>query len=72
MNDRYMIDFKTYLKLHKPYMGTKATNEQDLVISWKTAEKPADHPFLLLLPTELKGYNLRTKKWGKTYNLCYL
>ncbi|KAI9687859.1 MAG: hypothetical protein M1822_001940 [Bathelium mastoideum] len=60
-NERYMIDLKTYQRLHgyvvhgglKDELGPEAIAQDD----------PPDEQFLLLLPLSIKGYNLRRKKW---------
>ncbi|KIW17803.1 hypothetical protein PV08_04998 [Exophiala spinifera] len=65
MSDRYMIDFKTYLRLHhKDYAKPISSNaDSELDPALANAEEPPKQPFLLLLPNEIKGYNLRTKSW---------
>ncbi|KAI9704067.1 MAG: hypothetical protein M1820_005689 [Bogoriella megaspora] len=66
-DERYMIDFKTYRRLH----GNSLLDRS----SWRTELKdelgpdamarddPPDDQFELLLPPKIKGYNLRRKKW---------
>lgn len=63
-DERFMIDFPTFQKLHsdnKSYVihfsvdtMTQAEMEQ---------EEPPDRAFYYLVPLQTKGFNLRTKKW---------
>lgn len=63
-DERFMIDFPTFRKLHsenKSYVihisvdtMTQAEMEQ---------EEPPDKAFYYLVPLQTKGFNLRTKKW---------
>jgi hypothetical protein len=67
-----MIDFKTYLKLHHEDLADRIDSNADatdgqLELNLDTDAEPPKQPFLLLLPTEIKGYNVRTKTWGKTF-----
>ncbi|KAJ4305544.1 hypothetical protein N0V90_001075 [Kalmusia sp. IMI 367209] len=63
-DERFMIDFHTFRKLHPDNMGhsivkpveTMSTKEMD-------QDKPPDEAFLYLVPLQTKGFNLRTKKW---------
>ncbi|KAK2878123.1 hypothetical protein FQN49_001122 [Arthroderma sp. PD_2] len=61
-NERYMIDMKTYLKLHPDSSSSyRAVDSLDAEIMEKD-EAPGEN-FELLMPTKIKGYNLRRKKW---------
>ena len=68
MNYRYMIDFKTYLKLHYKDLTIRIDPdaEVELDLALENPDELPKQPFLLLLPTHIKGYNLRTKSWGKS------
>ncbi|KAJ5105354.1 hypothetical protein NUU61_002701 [Penicillium alfredii] len=66
--DRYMIDMKTYKRLHPhPWPnvaypinqnGPETLTEQEM-----DREQPPDEKFRLLMPTKVIGYSLRLKKW---------
>jgi hypothetical protein len=60
-----MIDTKTYLKLHSYAAAKSSDSSQELNATLLLSEDPPRQPFTLLLPTEIKGYNLQTKKWGQ-------
>lgn len=55
-----MVDLATYSSLH-PYGSGKLVGE--LGIEALASEEPPDEKFNFLVPREIKGYNLRLKKW---------
>lgn len=64
-DERYMIDMKTYEKLHPDQKKATQTPTHDkLNDSIMSQSAPPDEEFLFLLPLTIKGYNLRRKKWG--------
>jgi hypothetical protein len=65
MDSRYMIDMKTYKMLHAGAREDSAAVEAELDSASMAADELPQEPFVFLLPNEIKGYNLRTKKWGK-------
>lgn len=64
MNARYMIDHKTYLLLHDHREKDTAPEFGDLSPHVWNSDVPPEDPFVLLLPSTIKGYNLHDKKWG--------
>ena len=60
-NERYMIDLKTYRRLHG-FPG-QSTLKDELGPDAMARDDPPDEQFILLLPLGIKGYNLRRKKW---------
>jgi SpoVK/Ycf46/Vps4 family AAA+-type ATPase len=60
-----MIDMKTYKMLHAGAQEDSAAVEAELDSASMAADELPQEPFVFLLPNEIKGYNLRTKKWGK-------
>lgn len=60
-----MVDFKTFEKLHPYHHQNTPPADDDIADELQNSGEPPKKPFLLLLPRELKGYNLRTKKWGQ-------
>ncbi|KAI9738381.1 MAG: hypothetical protein M1834_008884 [Cirrosporium novae-zelandiae] len=59
---RFMIDIFTYRKMH-PSKDRRLRN--DLGPEAMEFEEPPDEEFLLLLPTDVLGYNMQEKKWVK-------
>ena len=60
-NERYIIDLKSYKRLH----NNKNQRDFNDNIGPKAlaSDEPPDEQFELLLPLEIKGINLRRKKW---------
>jgi hypothetical protein len=65
-DDRYMIDLKMYRELHKKdkdrdntYLGAKDDLEDGVL----EKDEPPNEQFLYMLPSTIKGYNLKKKKW---------
>ncbi|ETS77200.1 hypothetical protein PFICI_11074 [Pestalotiopsis fici W106-1] len=67
LEERYMIDLKTYHSLHKDNKAERTGFGTGFVheISFEAMEKdePPDPTFEFLLPLTIKGFNLRKKKW---------
>ncbi|KAH7397487.1 P-loop containing nucleoside triphosphate hydrolase protein [Pyrenochaeta sp. MPI-SDFR-AT-0127] len=63
--ERYMIDFNTYRSLHPFSEDTLSNrlNQDKMDEKQMEMEEPPDEQFQYLVPTQIKGYNLRTKKW---------
>jgi len=59
-----MIDTKTYNKLH--FRSSQMKCELDHAV-----DEPPRKAILMSLPSEIKGYNLCTKKWGKTHSRVF-
>lgn len=66
MDARYMIDTKTYNMLHPAAAKNYQVPGAELDSASMALDEPPQEPFVFLLPIEIKGYNLRTKKWGKS------
>ncbi|KAF7506315.1 hypothetical protein GJ744_011888 [Endocarpon pusillum] len=62
VEERYMIDFKTYCSLH-PNNVFQRSSLDELGDDAMAKDEPPDEKFSYLLPTTIKGYNLRLKKW---------
>jgi len=60
--ERYIVDLETYKKLH-PYSPSVISGRDDLGPEMMNSPNPPDKDFLMLLPSEVKGFNLREKKW---------
>ena len=60
-----MIDMKTYKMLHAGARENFVGVEAELDSASMASDELPQEPFAFLLPNEIKGYNLRTKKWGK-------
>ncbi|ATZ45671.1 hypothetical protein BCIN_01g04130 [Botrytis cinerea B05.10] len=60
---RYMIDIKTYKKLHPASAGVKAPNRDDLGPLVMASDVPPEGVFTLLLPNTIIGFNIQEKKW---------
>jgi SpoVK/Ycf46/Vps4 family AAA+-type ATPase len=62
-----MIDQNTYFQLH-PYLaggGDRVDRRGgDLPPSVLASDTPPKDPFVLLIPSTIKGYNVHDKKWG--------
>jgi hypothetical protein len=70
MDARYMIDTNTYKMLHPGAFQNYQPPGAELDLASTALDEPPQGPFVFLLPTEIKGYNLRTKKWGKSNHDC--
>ncbi|KAK4870872.1 hypothetical protein LT330_000109 [Penicillium expansum] len=64
-DDRYIIDMKTYNRLHPNPTGyfddgprRKTLNDRVMA-----REQPPQEPFSMLMPPRVTGFNLRRKKW---------
>lgn len=62
VEERYMIDLKTYHSLH-PNKNFSKPLVDELGVDAMAKDEPPDEKFSYLLPPEIKGYNLRLKKW---------
>lgn len=62
VEERYMIDLKTYHSLHPSNIFPKPLVDE-LGVDAMAKDEPPDEKFSYLLPPEIKGYNLRLKKW---------
>jgi hypothetical protein len=63
-DERFMIDFSTFRKLHsenKSYVTGKSIDT--MTQAEMEQEQPPDKAFYYLVPLQTKGFNLRTKKW---------
>ncbi|KAI1390348.1 uncharacterized protein F4822DRAFT_233403 [Hypoxylon trugodes] len=79
-DERYMVDMAVYRELHKPEEGKNGSRDRfsekpgtdDLGPEAMKQDKPPTDEFLYLLPTTIKGFNLRKKKWLdlKVDNIC--
>ena len=58
-----MIDLKTYCSLHPGSRSFRAELKDELGPETLARDVPPDDQFELLLPLQIKGYNLRRKKW---------
>lgn len=57
--ERYIVDLETFKKLHPPSV---ISGRDDLGTEMMNGPNPPKD-FLMLLPSEIKGFNLREKKW---------
>jgi hypothetical protein len=66
-DERYMIDLKTYSKLHPPDATKNSYHKEeyndDLGAETMERDTPPDSNFVYLVPVKLKAYNLKLKKW---------
>ncbi|RAL62438.1 hypothetical protein DID88_005004 [Monilinia fructigena] len=60
---RYMIDVKTYKKLHSKSKGIDSPNRDDLGSLAMASDAPPEGVFTLLLPNKIVGFNMSEKKW---------
>lgn len=63
VQDRYMIDMKTFRSLRSANISLKAPLKDELGPKVLAQNDPPDDLFELLLPLKIKGYNIRRKKW---------
>ena len=63
VDERYMIDLKTYSSLHPASRFSQTELKDELGPEALARDMPPDEQFELLLPLKIKGYNLRRKKW---------
>ena len=63
VGERYMIDYKTYRVMHPENKALKKELTDELGPEALARNTPPDEQFELLLPLNIKGYNLRRKKW---------
>ncbi|MCJ1385305.1 hypothetical protein MMC17_008427 [Xylographa soralifera] len=59
----YMVDLKTWRSLHPENSYSSKPLVDELGPEAMERDDPPDEQFELLLPLEIKGYNLRRKKW---------
>lgn len=63
-DERFMIDFHTFRKLHPENKSHTIENPAETMSQDEMdQEEPPDEAFLYLVPLQTKGFNLRTKKW---------
>ncbi|KAK5458466.1 hypothetical protein LTS15_004548 [Exophiala xenobiotica] len=62
VEERYMIDLKTYCSLHSNNIFAKPLLDE-LGADAMAKNEPPDEKFGYVLPANIKGYNLRLKKW---------
>ncbi|KAJ5383953.1 ATPase AAA-type core [Penicillium concentricum] len=64
-DDRYIIDMKTYKRLHPDTTGyLRDTPRKDTLDDRAMArDQPPPEPFSMLMPPRVTGFNLRRKKW---------
>ncbi|KAI1125818.1 AAA family ATPase [Nemania abortiva] len=82
-SERYMVDFETYKQLHsdsenyqKMYPDGDADSDADINNPASKymgptemgANDPPPAPQIYAFPNTIPGYNMRSKKWGKTWN----
>jgi AAA+ superfamily predicted ATPase len=60
--ERYIVDLETFKKLH-PFSPSVISGRDDLGTEMMNSPNPPNKEFLMLLPSEVKGFNLREKKW---------
>jgi SpoVK/Ycf46/Vps4 family AAA+-type ATPase len=58
-----MIDLKSYRSLHSDNTMFSRSNDDEVGPELMERDEPPDENFELLLPLQIKGYNLRRKKW---------
>ncbi|KAJ5776578.1 uncharacterized protein N7511_001589 [Penicillium nucicola] len=63
-DDRYIIDMKTYKRLHPP-SNVQIEYKSLLDDRAMARESPPDETFQFLMPPRIVGFNLRRKKWFK-------
>ncbi|KAL5450209.1 hypothetical protein PMIN05_000936 [Paraphaeosphaeria minitans] len=63
-DERFMVDFHTFKKLHPENRHTAITNAvETLSEAEMEGSEPPEEAFYYLLPPQTKGFHLRTKKW---------
>lgn len=61
-----MIDFKTYKELHpKPASVSTGMRSSERVYKLDVDEE-TEAPGIFLFPSQIPGFNFRTKKWSKS------
>ncbi|KAJ5479182.1 hypothetical protein N7530_004691 [Penicillium desertorum] len=63
--DRYIIDMKTYKRLHPDSNGylNNGPGRKTLDERLMARDQPPQEPFSMLMPPRVTGFNLRRKKW---------
>ncbi|KIV87674.1 hypothetical protein PV11_03205 [Exophiala sideris] len=61
--ERYMIDVATYGSLHSDSSVSRSHLLDELRAEAVGKDEPPDETFYFLFPAEIKGYNLRLKRW---------
>ncbi|KAJ5835546.1 ATPase AAA-type core [Penicillium robsamsonii] len=64
-DDRYIIDMKTYKRLHPDMTGYLYDGPRKHTLDERTMarDQPPPEPFSMLMPPRVTGFNLRRKKW---------
>lgn len=63
-DERFMVDFHTFRKLHPQNASNMITSTIEIMSQDEMNQNdPPDEAFFYLVPPETKGFNLRTKKW---------
>ncbi|KAI2742882.1 hypothetical protein DTO013E5_5005 [Penicillium roqueforti] len=64
-DDRYIIDMKTYNRLHPASTGylNNSSPRKTLDDRVMAREQPPQEPFSMMMPPRITGFNLRRKKW---------
>jgi hypothetical protein len=63
-----MIDIGIYKKMHPNSSNYKTLNRDDLGLEAMASDIPPGGVFTLLLPSQLIGFNMQEKKWGKCHS----
>ncbi|OQE47389.1 hypothetical protein PENCOP_c001G05768 [Penicillium coprophilum] len=64
-DDRYIIDMKTYKRLHPVPVGYSRDGLRKYTLDDRvmSRDQPPQEPFSMLMPPRVTGFNLRRKKW---------
>ncbi|KAJ5164129.1 ATPase AAA-type core [Penicillium coprophilum] len=64
-DDRYIIDMKTYKRLHPVPIGYLRDGPRKCTLDdrFMFRDQPPPEPFSMLMPPRVTGFNLRRKKW---------
>lgn len=60
-----MIDVATYHDLHSKEQGQANVSQNDLSEELMASDEAPEGPFVLLLPSKIRGFGLHDKKWSK-------
>lgn len=69
---RFMVDFATFNKMHPEKFPTSSRLRDDLGKNVTASEAPPDGSFILLLPANVRGFNMQEKKWGSYIDPIFL
>lgn len=66
-----MVDFTTYLQLHPPDKRQFRMDRTEIPSERMADDEPPSAPEIFFFPSHIVGFNLRRKKWGKTFSIRF-